>query len=174
MDTLDYAGPALNEGSKGVMLGVGPKVRELPREFRGDVPIGVTDVRVYCPGCLVVQGSPYTEEPGQAERIAASFAGWPLVVLADDAAAASRTDARFLWTAFTRMEPAADLHAARRIHRNHVVFEGPVVIDARMKPTYPKELFCDPDTERKVTARWGEYFPGGKVQMGDSAAGHLG
>ena len=34
MDTLDYTGPVVNEGSKGVWLGLGDPVRELPREFR--------------------------------------------------------------------------------------------------------------------------------------------
>ncbi len=33
MDTLDYTGPTVNEGSKGVWLGLGDPVRELPREF---------------------------------------------------------------------------------------------------------------------------------------------
>ena len=33
MDTLDYTGPAVNEGSKGVWLGLGDPVRELPRAF---------------------------------------------------------------------------------------------------------------------------------------------
>ncbi len=33
MDTLDYTGPAVNEGSKGVWLGLGDPVRDLPREF---------------------------------------------------------------------------------------------------------------------------------------------
>ena len=59
MDTLDYTGPAVNEGSKGVWLGLGDPVRELPREFRPPVPPppDVTDVRVFCGGCLVV-GAP--------------------------------------------------------------------------------------------------------------------
>lgn len=173
MDTLDYAGPAVNEGSRGVMLGVGPAIRELPRHFRGELPIGVSDVRVYCGGCLVVEGLPYTTEPDQAARLSATFREWPLVVLVDDAEEATRTDARFLWTAFTRFEPAADLHGQRRVHRNHLVWEGPVVLDARMKPTYPKELFADPDTERLVSRRWSEYFPSGKVEMGDSGKAHL-
>ncbi|HSM13493.1 MAG TPA: UbiD family decarboxylase, partial [Thermoanaerobaculia bacterium] len=34
MDTLDYTGPEVNRGSKGVWLGLGEPVRELPREFR--------------------------------------------------------------------------------------------------------------------------------------------
>ncbi len=174
MDTLDYAGPAVNEGSKGVMMGVGEPVRDLPRVLRTGLPAGITDARVYCGGCLVVQGAPYAQEPGQAGRIAASFREWPLVVLVDDAAATVRSDPRFLWTTFTRFEPAADLHGARRMARNHIVFEGAIVLDARMKPTYPAELFCDPNTARVVSDRWKEYFPDGKVEMGDSDAANLG
>jgi len=99
---------------------------------------------------------------------------WPLVVLTDDAARAARSEMNFLWTTFTRFEPAADIHAAeRRIVRNHIAYAGPVVIDARMKPWYPKELSADPDTAALVTRRWKDYFPSGKVAMGDSERAHL-
>ena len=47
-------------------------VRELPRQFSGTAPAGVTDVRVYCGGCLVVGGAGVRVEPGAAARIAAS------------------------------------------------------------------------------------------------------
>lgn len=180
MDTLDYAGfqdGEVNKGSKGVMLGLGEPVRELKREFKGDVPVGVREVRVYCGGCLVVSGPSYRDEPMAADRLAATFPGWPLVVIVDDATRATASDARFLWTAFTRMEPAADLHGTRAIVNNHLAFSGSVVLDARMKPWYPEELFCDPDTARLVTSRWSEYFPasgsGRRVEMGDSDVGHL-
>lgn len=174
MDTLDYAGPAINEGSKGVMLGVGEPVRELPRAYRGPLPAGVRNVQVYCGGCLVVSAPAYAEEPGAGERLKDSFPGWPLVVLVDDATLATRSDPRFIWTTFTRFEPAADIFASRRIHRNHIVYEGSIVLDARFKPTYPDELFCDPETAAKVSDRWKEYFPGGKVAMGDSDVADLG
>lgn len=173
MDTLDYAGPEVNRGSKGVLLGVGEPARELLRAYRGEPPAGVDDVRVYCGGCLVVRGPGYATEPGAAERMSQGFPGWPLVVLVDDAAEATRSDARFLWTTFTRFEPAADLHGARRVHRGHYGFEGTVVLDARMKPWYPGEVHADPGTAGTVTRRWAEYFPGGAVEMGDSEAGHL-
>ena len=176
MDTLDYTGPTVNEGSKGVWLGLGDPVRELPRQFSGTAPAGVTDVRVYCGGCLVVTAPAYAAEPAAPERLAASgaFDGWPLVVLSDDAARATRSDMNFLWTTFTRFEPAADIHAAgRRIVRNHIAYTGPIVIDARMKPWYPKELSCREDIAALVTKRWREYFPAGKVEMGDSERAHL-
>jgi len=176
MDTLDYTGPTVNEGSKGVWLGLGDPVRELPRQFTGTAPAGVTDVRVYCGGCVVVSAPSYSAEPDAPARIAASgaFTGWPLVILSDDAARATRSDMNFLWTTFTRFEPAADIHAAdRRIVRNHIAYTGPIVIDARMKPWYPKELSCRDDIAALVTKRWNQYFPVGNIAMGDSERAHL-
>jgi UbiD family decarboxylase len=178
MDTLDYTGPVVNEGSKGVWLGLGNPVRDLPRQFAPPVPppSDVTGVRVYCGGCLVVGTRGFADDPQAAARVAAhpAFAGWPLVVVSDEPERATRSDMNFLWTTFTRFEPAADIHsAAQRVVRNHIAYEPPVVIDARMKPWYPAEVSCRPDVASQVGARWNEYFPGGKVQMGDSERGHL-
>jgi UbiD family decarboxylase len=177
MDTLDYTGPAVNEGSKGVWLGLGDPVRDLPREFSADsVPAGITDIRVFCPGCLVIEGPPYWQDARAAEVYIThpAFKDWPLVVLTDDAQRAAASPMNFLWTTFTRFEPAADLHAAaRRVVRNHLSYQPPVLIDARMKPWFPDELFCDEETAATVNRRWKEYFPGGKVEMGDSGLGHL-
>jgi UbiD family decarboxylase len=178
MDTLDYTGPEVNRGSKGVWLGIGDPVRDLPREFRPPAPVprGVTDVRVYCGGCLVVGAPPWSDEPEAPVRLAGdpAFAGWPLVVLSDEPRRAAASDMNFLWTTFTRFEPARDIHAARAtVRRNHVSYEAPIVVDARLKPGFPAELFCDDATSALVTRRWREYFPGGKVEMGDSGAAHL-
>ena len=177
MDTLDYTGPTVNEGSKGVWMGLGDPLRELPRQFTAtDVPRGVTDVRVFCGGCVVVGVPSYDSERDVAARIAASpaFASWPLVVLSDEPERATRSDMNFLWTTFTRFEPGADIYSAdRRIIRNHIAYSAPVVIDARMKPWYPKELSCREDVAALVSRRWREYFPSTNVTMGDSERGHL-
>ena len=178
MDTLDYTGPVVNEGSKGVWLGLGDPLRDLPRAFAPATPppSDVTDVRVFCGGCLVVGTRSYADDPQAPSRVAAhpAFAGWPLVVVSDEPDRATRSDMNFLWTTFTRFEPAADIHSAgQRVVRNHLTYEPPVVIDARMKPWYPAEVTCRPDVASKVSSRWVEYFPGGKVQMGDSERGHL-
>ena len=177
MDTLDYSGPAVNQGSKGVWLGLGDPVRQLPRGFTAsDLPRGVLDVCVFCPGCLVVTVPPYADERDVAARVAAhpAFADWPLIVLSDDAARAVRSPVNFLWTTFTRFEPAADVHArAVQVVRNHIAYTSPIVIDARMKPWYPAELACRPDIAATVTRRWREYFPTSAVEMGDSERGHL-
>jgi 3-polyprenyl-4-hydroxybenzoate decarboxylase len=177
MDTLDYTGPRVNEGSKGAWLGLGEPVRELPREFRaGELPAGVGPVRVFCPGCLVVGGPRFADEPQAAARFAGhpAFADWPLVVLSDEPERAARSPINFLWTTFTRFEPAADIHAAgRRLRRSHVAYSLPIVIDARLKPGFPQELACDGETAATVTRRWKEYFPGGGVEMGSSLAASL-
>ena len=163
MDTLDYTSGKVNEGSKAIMLGLGDAVREPPRDFRGTLPAGVARAESFCGGCLVVEGVPYEREPAQAARLAReeAFAGWPLVVLHDDARVA-RSAADFLWATWTRFEPAADIHAAAtQVNRHHISYSGPVVIDARMKPGYPDELVVRPDIAELVDRRWREYFPGG-------------
>jgi 3-polyprenyl-4-hydroxybenzoate decarboxylase len=175
MDTLDYTWPKVNEGSKGVLLGVGDPIRTLPREFSGDLPSGFRTARVFCGGCLVISGPAAAADPEAAARAAThpGFRDWPLVVVVDDADRTARSPMNFLWTTFTRFEPAADIHAASiDLVRRHVSYTAPVVIDARLKPGFPDELFADPETASRVTERWNEYFPGG-LTMGDSDRGHL-
>ncbi len=162
MDTLDYTGPEVNKGSKGVLLGLGAPVRDLPARFEGEWPRGFRDATPFCRGCLVVSGEPFTGERDAATRLARheALAAWPLVVLVDDVERAVASTQDFLWTVFTRFEPGADIHAATsEVVRNHVVRRGPIVIDARWKPWYPAEVVCDPDTERLVSRRWRDYFP---------------
>ncbi|MCB2155663.1 UbiD family decarboxylase [bacterium] len=175
MDTLDYTGPEVNKGSKGVLVGLGDPIRELPREFRGDSG-PCREVQVFCPGCLVVGGATFAEDENFGETIARhpDFAEWPLIVLCDDPARAAANSISFLWTTFTRFEPAADIHAAeKRIVRNHIAYTGPIVIDARMKPWYPDELFAAPEIAKRVDERWNDYFPKRNVAMGSSDFGHL-
>jgi len=161
MDTLDYTSGKFNEGSKAIMLGLGTPVRDLPREFRGQLPRDIKCAEVFCGGCLVVEGLPYTQDAEQAARLARaeSFADWPLIVLHDDASVAHSTP-DFLWATWTRFEPAADIHAAdTSVQRHHLAYRAPIVIDARMKPGYPDELVVRPDIAELVDRRWSEFFP---------------
>ena len=161
MDTLDYTSGKVNEGSKAIMLGLGEPVRNLPRTFQRDLPRDVAAAEVFCGGCLVLQGLPYSEDPEQPARLArdAAFSEWPLLVLHDDAEVA-RSTSGFLWATWTRFEPAADIHAAEtRVHRHHLSYKGPVVIDARTKPGFPAELKVRDDIAALIDRRWREYFP---------------
>ncbi|UUZ84023.1 hypothetical protein LJK88_09810 [Paenibacillus sp. P26] len=80
-----------------------------------------------------------------------------MVILADDAGITENQTA-FLWTVFTRFNPAADIYAGSRVQAHHIGYEVPIVIDARMKPGYPDELFPREDIVRLVDSRWNEYF----------------
>ena len=161
MDTLDYTSGKVNEGSKAIMLGLGDARRQLPREFKGELPPDVKRAEVFCGGCLVVEGMSYEEAPQQAARLAKEsvFADWALVVLHDNADVA-RASADFLWATWSRFEPAGDIHAAdTQVHRHHLSYKGPIVIDARIKPGFPKELVVREDIADLVNRRWSEYFP---------------
>ena len=163
MDTLDYTSGKVNEGSKAIMLGLGDAVRDLPRSFGGTLPSGMSKAEVFCGGCLVVQCASRNQDPEAASRIAGekAFADWPLVVLHDDARVANSVP-DFLWSTWTRFEPAADIHAAEtRVVRHHLSYRGPIVIDARTKPGFPKELVVGDDIRQLVEQRWREYFPSG-------------
>lgn len=163
MDTLDYTSGKVNEGSKAIMLGLGDAARELPREFRAQLPGFVSRAEVFCAGCLVLQGSSFAEDETLAPRVARDpvFAEWPLIVLHDDASVA-RSSPDFLWATWTRFEPAADIHAAETsVQRHHLVYKPPVVIDARTKPGFPDELIVRDDIRQLVDRRWMEYFPRG-------------
>lgn len=162
-DTLDYTGPKVNEGSKGIWLGLGDAIRSVSAEIKGTLPDEVRRARVFAPGCAVVEGPAYTQEPGFAARLAesASLEGIELLVLVDDADFACKSVQNFLWVWFTRFEPAADIHGSVHVVRRfHVGLKAPVVFDSRMKPWYPGTVEPDPSVSRLVDQRWASYFRG--------------
>lgn len=172
LDTLDYTGPNLNHGSRLIMLGLGEKKRDLPTTYQGSPPRSVKKVAPFIPGCLVVEVPPYLEFQ-EIESLYPHFTSWPLVILVDSLDKTLKNDSSFLWTTFTRFEPAADLHTpVTKVHRHHLCYSFPIIIDARMKPSYPAELLPDEATHERVKRRWNEYFPSGCAQ-GDSLAGHV-
>ena len=163
MDTLDYTSGKVNEGSKAIMLGLGDPIRSLPAEFNGSLPQRLVRAKVFCPGCLVLEGGRYADDESLASRVAsdAAFAQWPLIVLHDNADVAGSTP-DFLWATWTRFEPASDIYAAgTTVQRHHLMYRMPIVIDARTKPGFPKELIVREDVAQLVDKRWHEYFPKG-------------
>lgn len=160
-DTLDYASGTVNRGSKAILMGVGEKKRTLVREFTGEVPAGITNVEPFCGGCIVVEGDAYEHDKDLAARVASSgkFDDWQMVVVHDDIEFARSTE-KFLWATWTRFNPSTDIFAKNvTVRNNHIGYEAPIVIDARMKPWYPKEVEPRDDIVKLVDERWIEYFP---------------
>jgi UbiD family decarboxylase len=162
-DTLDYTGPSVNKGSKAMLMGLGREpLRKLPEQFTGSLPAGCSKPKAYLPGTLVVQGESYEAEPLLPEKLAgaAGLADWPLIIMVDNTGAATENLQEFMWTVFTRFEPAADIHAAgTKLRRFHVELEQPVVFDCRMKPWYPPVLEVDRETKEKVDGKIAAILP---------------
>ena len=161
IDTLDYSGHGLNQGSKVVLAAAGEKLRELPAEPPPDLylPEGFQrDPQLVFPGVLAVTGPKY--ESGQAvedfcQRISAEnpLRRFPLVVIGDDSRFAAASLKNFLWTTFTRSNPAADIHGVDSFTESkHWGCRGPLVIDARIKPHHAPPLIEEPEVTKKVDA----------------------
>ena len=113
-DTLDYASGKINHGSKAMLVGVGDKVRDLKREFSGALPNYLSKAKVFCGGCLVVEGANYENDENLAKRIAESdFLGdFQIIVLHDSVDYADSVD-KFLWATWTRFNPSTDIYARK-------------------------------------------------------------
>ena len=162
-DTLDYTGPSVNRGSKAMLMGLGREpLRQLPSSFNGSLPESLAEPKVFLRGTLVVQGPNYTVAPDLAKHLAKwqGLADWPVVILVDDSHAATLNMQEFLWTFFTRFEPAADIHGAdQEVVRYHVGLKPPIVFDCRMKPWYTDVLEVDQETKEKVDAKIHKMVP---------------
>ena len=158
-DTLDYTSGKINHGSKAILMGLGDARRDLAREFRGEPPAGIRRTEVFCGGCLVVE--PEDSSPDLGERLAKSEAlsDWQVVVILDDADLALSPE-KFLWATWTRFDPATHIYSSdTQLRNNHISYQAPIVIDARMKPGFPDVVEPREDIVRLVDRRWLEYFP---------------
>ncbi len=165
IDTLDYSGSGLNEGSKLVMAAVGPARRELPAEVIAELrlPEGFSDPRLAMPGVLVVRGPACSSVgvPGDeaVDRFCRSLSAadainqFPLIVVVDDSQFTIRSLDNFLWVTFTRSNPAADVHGIDSfVEQKHWGCRGSLVIDARTKPHHAPPLVEDPEVTSRVDA----------------------
>lgn len=168
IDTLDYSGSGLHEGSKLAIVAAGPVRRVLPvaLDSRIRIPeeLGFKSPRLCLPGILVVQGPAYrTEGDGGTDaavaRFCASFTrsdtinSFPLIVVVDDSEFASRTLDQFLWVTFTRSNPAADVYGIESfVVQKHWGCRGSLIIDARTKPHHAPPLAEDPEVTKRVDA----------------------
>jgi len=164
IDTLDYTGTAINEGSKLVMAAAGPIRRRLGTELPSDLwlPEGFSLPTGCLPGVLAIQSPGHSAAPhhsdGIPERFCQQMEGmadrlkdWPLIVLADDSRFTAESLNNFLWVTFTRSNPAADVHGFLSSTSNkHWGCRGPLVIDARVKSHMAPPLEADPEVRRKV------------------------
>jgi len=163
IDTLDYSGSALNEGSKLVIAAAGPVRTRLASEAPADLefPAGFGGADVCLPGILAIRGPQSRQGRGESDAVIEEFCrfyeerdcfnGFPLIVICDDNRFFAATLNNFLWATFTRSNPATDIYGIRsETHGRHWGCRGPLVIDARVKPFHAPPLLDDPAVEQRV------------------------
>jgi 4-hydroxy-3-polyprenylbenzoate decarboxylase len=163
IDTLDYSGTSINNGSKVVIAAYG----ELRRSLATSVPNSLNNLQGFqnpqlvLPGVIALQAPAfinYTEAQieftnldSQLSNSLASLEGVPLIIICDDANFVSENSNNFLWTTFTRSNPSHDIHGVGASFVNkHWGCKGPLVIDARSKPHHAPPVVVDPITNSKI------------------------
>lgn len=157
-DTLDYSGPRLNQGSKVILMGIGPKKRTLPYIYRGSRLPGVHDIGVFCRGCLVLELP--NDRDVESLLHHPSLSSWPLVVLTNNLQRSLRSEKDFLWSTFIHSAPATDMHIYHQgsdALRPKYLF--PIILDARAKTSHPREVEANEEISKRVSKRWREFFP---------------
>ena len=162
IDTLDYSGTNLNSGSKVVIAAYGEKQRELCKE----VPTVFNELRSFenaqlcLPGIIALQIKDeelgirnWVEELNDQLSIInkQQFSNTVLIVICDDASFVAKTLNNFLWVTFTRANPSHDIYGINEFITNkHWGCNGPMIIDARIKPHHAPAVEKDPEIERKI------------------------
>jgi 4-hydroxy-3-polyprenylbenzoate decarboxylase len=163
IDTLDYSGSGLNQGSKLIVACGRQPIRDLSQSAdHCRLPNGWRDPSVVMPGILAVTGPqhPLGEANRQFHDCCDHFPddggleGFPLVVLTDDSHFAARSLENFLWVTFTRSNPAVDIYGfGAFIENKHFGCRGSLIIDARTKAHHAPGLVEDATVSAKVDAR---------------------
>lgn len=161
IDTLDYSGTSLNQGSKLVVAACGPKNRRLstslPTNF--SLPSGFSKPQFVQRGILAIQANAFTsykEEQLNISRLCQSLESFsmeeiPLIVVVDDSTFSAKNFSNFLWLTFTRSNPSHDTYGLRSyINHKHWACEGSFLIDARSKPFHAPPLEDCPRAKKRV------------------------
>lgn len=166
IDTLDYSGEGLNEGSKVVIASAGEKKRELAKTFKLDkqLPSGMNAVKLVAPGILAISCTAFESyEKAESELntwginlkayLGSQMDSLPLILITDDADFVAETYNNFLWTTFTRANPSHDIYGIDSfIQHKHWGCKGSLMIDTRIKPHHAPPLILDEEVEKKVDA----------------------
>jgi len=140
IDTLDYSGEGLNEGSKVVLAAAGGKKRELA-EILPDLklPSDFSNPKLVSNGNLVLEGK------GKMKDLVCclekqNIKGIALITLVDNSSFVSESFSNWLWVTFTRSSPAHDIYGLHSENKNKHFSCSVPIIDARIKPHHAPVL----------------------------------
>lgn len=163
IDTLDYSGTGLNTGSKVVLAAYGEPIRTLSTE----VPSALNELTQFenpslvMPGVIAIKTKPFTDYATVKEEMKMlnyqlhdsvdQLKGVAIIVVCDDSEFVAANMRNYLWVTYTRCNPSHDMHGIKETVANkHWGCEGPLVIDARIKPHHAPPVEKDPVVEKRI------------------------
>lgn len=162
IDTLDYSGSGLNEGSKLVFAAAGEKKRELSVTLPDvNLPEGFHSPKMAMPGVLVVSGPKFSDYT-TAQRLmnqfssslkdqASALTGIALITVCDDAEFTGKNIDNWVWVTFTRNNPSHDVYGVNEFTENkHWGCRGALILDSRTKTHHAPPLEKDAVTEQEI------------------------
>lgn len=175
IDTLDYSGDGINEGSKLVLAAYGKPLRtlatELPQNFK--LPAQCNAAKLIFPGVIALTYKAfenYKNASIEIEQLSTALeeqmpalSGIVQIVLHDGFAFADAEQGLkdYVWVTYTRSNPSHDIYGVKSFTSNkHWGCEGPMIIDARKKPHHAPELAM-PDYVLKNIERF--FAPGASL-----------
>ena len=133
IDTLDYSGDSLNEGSKVVIAAAGEIKRTLFEKIdKINLPDNFSNPKLVSKGNLVIEGK------GEIDSLISSLEnqnldGIGLITLVDDSSFVCEDFSNWLWVTFTRSNPANDIYGLNAENKNKHFSCSIPIIDARIK-----------------------------------------
>lgn len=165
IDTLDYSGEEINEGSKLVVAAYGDPVRTLctaaPSKFASCTLI--SNPVYLITGVVGVVLRKYSTHQ-EAKKEITEFANWihthktdfnelaQIVIYDEDFNFdPSKRLNDYVWLTYTRSNPSHDVYGVGENYQNkHWACEGPMIIDARKKPHHAPELKVSEATSKSI------------------------
>ena len=165
IDTLDYSGDEVNEGSKLVVAAYGDKKRELSNLLPKSITVAdfISNAVVLMDGVLGLmlnKFSSYENARIEIKKLSSyvsdnksEFVGIVQIVIYDDFKFEENPKNLndYVWITYTRSNPSHDIYGLEEtIENKHWGCNGPMIIDARKKPHHAPELKILPETEKSI------------------------
>ncbi len=163
IDTLDYSGTGLNSGSKVVFAAYGEKRRELCKEVPTALKElqGFENAQLVMPGVIALQTKKFESNAiakeemqmlnEQLTSVISHLSSLVQIIICDDSSFVAATLNNYLWVTYTRSNPSHDIYGIDEftIHK-HWGCNGPMVVDARVKPHHAPPVEKVPAIEKQI------------------------
>lgn len=163
MDTLDYSGEGLNEGSKVVMAAYGDAKRTLCETVPAIVSSRLENASCVMPGVISINAENNTISSVQ-EKLKGlgdellNKEGVFMFVITEDAQWMAANIQNFLWAGFTRVNPSHDIDGVDAfVEHKHWGCKGPIIFDATIKKHHAPPVLKDAAVEKRVDALLAKY-----------------